>query len=67
VYRQGIITGWDWLFAVFHMAFGAVFMQAIGYRLLGPKDWPYPFAPDEMARFDRERRLTNERLTASRD
>jgi hypothetical protein len=51
VYRQGIITGWDWLFAVLYMAvFGAVFMQVIGYKLLGPKDSPYAFAPEEMAR-----------------
>ena len=58
VYRQGIITGWDWLLAVLYMAtFGAVFMQAIGYKLLGPKDSLYPFAPEEMARYDRERRL----------
>jgi hypothetical protein len=57
-YRQGTITGRDWLFAALYMAaFGAVFMQAIGYKLLGPKDSPYPFAPEEMARFDRERRL----------
>jgi hypothetical protein len=32
---KGIITGGDWLFAVLYMAvFGAVFMQAIRYKLL---------------------------------
>lgn len=57
-YLQQIITGSDWLFAVLYMiVFMAIFMQAIGYKLLGPKDSQFPFAPEEMARYDPERRL----------
>lgn len=58
VYQQKMITGLDWLLAVLYTVFfAAVFVQAIGYKILGPKDSPYPFAQEEMARFDRERRL----------
>jgi hypothetical protein len=32
-------------------------MQLIGFRLLASTTSPYRFAPEEMARFDRERRL----------
>jgi hypothetical protein len=32
-------------------------MQLIGFKLLSSKASPYPFAPEELSRFDRERRL----------
>jgi len=54
--------GWvqwrDWLFALIYLAaFTGVVMQLIGFRLLASPMSPYPFAPEEMRRFDRERRL----------
>jgi hypothetical protein len=37
--------------------FVIVGMVAIGFNLMADKDSPYPFAPEEMQRFDRAHRL----------
>jgi len=64
VYREGIIGGWDWLFAVLYMGFFAgVVMARVGYGLLGSAESRYPFAAAEMARFDRVRRLERVGIT----
>jgi hypothetical protein len=52
------ISGWDWAFAVIYMiGFMVVGMLWLGYTVLIDKNSPYPFAPEEMARFNRDRRL----------
>jgi hypothetical protein len=44
----------DWLFAVVYIGcFIVIGMNKIGHTLLADKDSPYPFAPEEMERFDR--------------
>jgi hypothetical protein len=53
VYSKGMITLWDWAFAIVYMAFFTfVGMFKIGYGILADRDSPYPFAPEEMERFD---------------
>ena len=49
---------WDWVYAVLYMlAFIMIVMRWIGYTVLVNKNSPYPFAPEEMARFSPDRRL----------
>jgi hypothetical protein len=58
VYSRGMIRGQDWVFAVIYLVgFMAIVMKWLGYVVLVDKDSPYPFAPEEMARFSRVRRL----------
>ena len=58
VYSKGVITLWDWVFAVVYIAcFIVVGMLTIGFRLLGDKNSPYSFAREEMERFDARRNL----------
>ncbi len=49
-----MISLWDWVFAVALMALlmGGC-MMGIGYGTLADEDSPYPFAPEEIERFDR--------------
>jgi hypothetical protein len=55
---QGLVQWRDWLFALIYLAaFTGIVMQLIGFRLLASTTSPYRFAPEEMGRFDRERRL----------
>jgi hypothetical protein len=55
---QGLVQWRDWLFALIYIAaFTGIVMQIIGFRLLASTTSPYRFAPEEMGRFDRERRL----------
>jgi hypothetical protein len=52
IHARGIIDRWDWAFAVVYMVgFMAIIMQWLGYRVLVDRDSPYPFSPEEMARF----------------
>ncbi|HXY30469.1 MAG TPA: HXXEE domain-containing protein [Gemmatimonadaceae bacterium] len=58
LYSTSAVSPWNWVFGVAYMAaFAGIGMKAIGYGLLGNKDSPYPFAPEEMERFDRRGRL----------
>ena len=58
VYAKGMITFWDWGFAVTYMAgFMRIGFMLVGYRMLADKDSIYPFAPEEMERFDRRGHL----------
>lgn len=58
VYSTKAISGWDWLFGVAYMgAFIGLGMNVIGYGVLGGRNSAYPFAPEEMERFDRRGHL----------
>jgi hypothetical protein len=58
IYSKGTIPGLDWVLAFIYIAcFIVVGMLIIAFRVLADRDSPYPFAPEEMNRFDRERRL----------
>jgi len=58
VYSKSTVTLGDWGFAVVYLGcFIGVVMQLIGFRILAAKDSPYPFAPEEMERFDRSGHL----------
>ena len=49
---------WDWILGLLYLgAFSGIVMQYVGFWLLASPTSPYPFAPEEMDRFDRERRL----------
>ena len=55
---HGLVQWWDWIFALLYLgAFTGIVMQLIGFRLLASKTSRYHFTPEEMGRFDRERRL----------
>lgn len=59
-YRQGGIGWADWLFGIIYLAaFMAIVMQWLTTVVLADRNSPHPFTPDEMARFDRERRLAH--------
>jgi hypothetical protein len=58
VMGRGVVQRWDWVFAILYIgAFIGIVMQLIGFRLLASASSPYPFAPEELERFDREQRL----------
>ena len=58
VFSKGGFTFWDCALAVVYLGcFMGVVMQLIGFKLLAAKDSPYPFAPEEMERFDRSSHL----------
>ena len=58
VYSKGMITLWDWGFAVAYMGcFMRIGFMLVGYRLLADRDSLYPFAPEEMGRFNRRGHL----------
>jgi hypothetical protein len=65
VFKRQMITGWDWFFAVAYIGgFIGVAMKVVGYGWLASKDSPYPFAPEEMERWNRRghlARIRNER------
>jgi len=57
-YSKSTVTPWDWVLGLIYLGcFIGVVMQLIGFRLLAAKDSPYPFAPEEMERFDRRGHL----------
>jgi hypothetical protein len=58
VHSEGMITVLDWLFAIAYLACCVgVGMKKMGYGILADKDSAYPFAPEEMERFDRQGHL----------
>jgi len=68
VYAKSMINLWDWVFAVALMALligGG--MMGIGYGILADEDSPYPFAPEEIKRFDRLSHLTRIGVEGSGD
>jgi hypothetical protein len=68
VCSKDMITLWNWVFAVVYIAcFIVVGMLTIGFRLLADKDSLYPFAPEEMARFDRRGHLARIRSAGTPD
>lgn len=58
VVNQGLVHWWDWVFAVLCIAFFiGILIQVFGFRLLASETSPYPFAPEEINRNDREGHL----------
>jgi hypothetical protein len=58
IYSKNMITPRDWVFGIVYLGcFIAVGVKMIGYTLLSDKDSKYPFAPEEMERWDREGHL----------
>jgi hypothetical protein len=56
--REVQTSGRDWAFAIPYLAlFMVVGILKVGYGLLGDENSAYPFAPEEMERFQRRRRL----------
>jgi hypothetical protein len=65
VHTRNMISIWDWAFAILYMAlFIVVGMLKVGYGILADEDSSYPFAPEEMERFERRRRLARIRSGA---
>ena len=63
-YNEGIMDWWQWLFGiVYGAAVIGISFRVIGYGILQDKNSPYPFAAEEMSRFDRERRLRHAGIT----
>jgi hypothetical protein len=68
VNSKATITYWDWVFAVVYIAcFIFIVMRKIGHTLLADKNSSYPFAPEEMERFDRRGHLARIRNAAGSD
>jgi hypothetical protein len=56
--NKGLVHWQDWIFAALCLAFFTGFiMNFVGFRLLASKSSPYPFAPEELNRNNREERL----------
>ena len=54
VYSKNMISGWDWVFGLVYLVFfSVVCMGKIGHQLLTDKNSKYPYAPEELERFDR--------------
>jgi hypothetical protein len=70
LYSTRTVSLWDWvLAAVLMAAFAGIGMVAIGFNLLADRNSPYPFAPEEMERFDRAghlARIRNASVTRGR-
>jgi hypothetical protein len=64
VFNNGGFTLGDCVLTVIYLGlFMGVWMQIIAFRLLASKDSPYPFAPEEMERFDRRGKLARLGIT----
>jgi hypothetical protein len=51
---KGLVTQADWIYAVVYLvAFMVVGLGLVTYVWLADRDSPYPFAPEEMSRFER--------------
>jgi hypothetical protein len=60
VNNQNLITSTDWLLGVAYLlGFVVVGLGLVGYVWLVDRDSPYPFAPEEMSRFERYRHLVH--------
>ena len=65
--REVQTSGRDWVFAILYFAlFIVVGMLKIGYGVLADENSAYPFAPEEMERFGRRRRLAQIKLGSER-
>jgi hypothetical protein len=66
VYSKGTISEADWVLAIAYIAcFIVVGMLIIAFRVLADRNSPYPFAPEEMERFDRAGHLVRLNLAGS--
>jgi len=58
VCSRGMITLLDLVFAIAYLVcFIGIGMKKLGYGVLANQNSPYPFAPEEMERFDRRGHL----------
>lgn len=58
--KQGLITAGDWWLAVTYLiGFVVVFLAGVTYVWLADRNSPYPFAPEELDRFERCRHLVH--------
>ena len=58
IYSKSTVPLWNWALALVYLGcFIGIVMRLIGYGFLAAKDSPYPFAPEEMERFDRRGHL----------
>ena len=63
-YRTDGVSWTDWLFGILYLlGFLVVFMMIIGYPLMLTKSARWAFAPEEVDRFNRLRRLTHAGIT----
>ena len=54
------ITASDWCIAIAYMlGFVIIFLGLVTYVLLASRESPYPFAPEELSRFERYRRFVH--------
>ena len=54
------ITASDWCIAIAYMlGFVIIFLGLVTYVLLASRESPYPFAPEELSRFERYRRFVD--------
>ncbi|MCI1666277.1 MAG: hypothetical protein LKI25_07985 [Atopobiaceae bacterium] len=52
---EGMITGWDWVWGILFVAVSAgVCVAFMTYAVFATRKTAWPFAPEEMARFDVE-------------
>jgi len=65
IVTNNLVNLGDWVVAVVWMAvFVLLNFNVIEQRLLGDKNSPYPFDPDEMKRFDVEKKLERAKTTS---
>lgn len=58
IHSNGIVTGWDWLFAIVYLGFFlGVIMNKMTYSWLADKNSPYAFADEEMKKFNVQEKL----------
>jgi hypothetical protein len=63
-YNMGVVEWTDWIFGILYLlGFLVIFMMIIGYRLMLTKSPRWAFAPEEVDRFDRIRRLRHAGIT----
>uniref|UniRef100_UPI00119E686B HXXEE domain-containing protein n=1 Tax=Bacillus thuringiensis TaxID=1428 RepID=UPI00119E686B len=53
IHSNGIVTGWDWIVGIIYMILTAfIVVNKMTYSWLADENSPYPFAEEEMRRFN---------------
>ncbi|PFD34720.1 HXXEE domain-containing protein [Bacillus cereus] len=53
IHSNGIVTGWDWIVGIIYMTLTAfIVVNKMTYSWLADENSPYPFAEEEMGRFN---------------
>ena len=58
VYRNDLISGWDWVGAIAYVLVVMGIIVGVGFVLMGNKTSPHPFAREELVRSNAVRHLT---------